>query len=202
MQSHYQANPAASTPTSRHEGSCLSDAPPLVDIPVLKKELAKLTPLLSGCYSDLRFDSLARMLLVRHREDYPQACRLAEIGLCLPVSTASCERGFSLQNRIKIKSRTRLLPEHLELLMKMAAGPDIECYPLVKAVTHWYGMRRRRLGRLYQPSKSKCDQTSQSTVKSTHLQYVTDPAEEQECEEELAGIDDDGEYESYFSSVQ
>ena len=75
-----------------------------VDVPALKKELVKLTPLMSGCYSGLRFDGLARMLLIRHGGDYPQACRLAEIGLCMPVSTASCERGFSLQNRIKVKS--------------------------------------------------------------------------------------------------
>jgi len=85
-----------------------------VDVPALKKELVKLTPLMPGCYSGLRFDGLARMLLIRHVGDYPQACRLAEIGLCMPVSTASCERGFSLQNRIKVKSRTNLLPANLE----------------------------------------------------------------------------------------
>ena len=86
---------------------------------------------MSGCYSGLRFDGLARMLLIRHGGDYPQACRLAEIGLCMPVSTASCERGFSLKNRIKVKSRTSLLPANLER-MKLASGPDIQSYPLGK----------------------------------------------------------------------
>jgi len=127
----------------------------LVDIPALKKELVRQTPLFSGCYSDLKFDSLARMLLVRHQDDFPQACKLAEIGLSLPVSTASCERGFSLQNRIKIKSRTRLLPENLERLMKLAAGPEIESFPVSEAVSHWYSVRRRRLARLYISNQSR-----------------------------------------------
>ena len=62
-----------------------------VDVPALKKELVKLTPLMSGCYSGLRFDGLARMLLIRHVGDYPQACRLAEIGL------RKCACQFQLQ---------------------------------------------------------------------------------------------------------
>ena len=104
-----------------------------VDVPILK-ELIKLTPLMYGCYSGLRFDGVARMLLIRHKEEFPQACRLAEIGLCLPVSTASCKRGFSHQNRIKIKSRIRLLPENLDRLMKIASGPEINSFPLGDAV--------------------------------------------------------------------
>ena len=125
----------------------------LLDIQVLKRELSRLVPLFSGAYSSLRFDGLARMLLLRHKDDFPQACLLAEIGLSLPVSTASCERGFSLQNRIKVKSRTALLPENLEMLMKLSAGPDLKAFPVPKAVAHWYSIRRRKLGRLYQPAK-------------------------------------------------
>jgi hypothetical protein len=58
-----------------------------------KKELTRLTPLLSGCYAGLRFDALARVLLIRHKDNFPEACKLAEIVLALLVSTASCERG-------------------------------------------------------------------------------------------------------------
>jgi len=119
------------------------------------------------------------MLLVRHQDDFPQACKLAEIGLSLPVSTASCERGFSLQNRIKIKSRTRLLPENLERLMKLAAGPEIESFPVSEAVSHWYSVRRRRLARLYQQSKSTVTD-SQTVPELTYEAF----------EEELVGIDD------------
>jgi hAT family C-terminal dimerisation region len=152
-----------------------------VDVPLLKKELVRLTALFSGCYSGLRFDGFARMLLLRHRDDFPQACRLAELGLSLPVSTASCERGFSLQNRIKIKSRTRLLPENLERLMKLAAGPQIESFPVAEAVYHWYRSRRRRLARLYQASRS--------TATARDVQAIAEFAYEN-CEEEMVGLDD------------
>lgn len=153
-----------------------------VDIPALKKELVRLTPLFSGCYSGLRFDGLARMLLIRHKDDFPQACRLCELGLSLPVSTASCERGFSLQNRIKVKSRTRLLPDNLERLIKLANSPAIENFPVSEAVSHWYSVRKRRLARLYQPSKQlpAAGERSQAVPELAYDDY----------EEELVGIDD------------
>lgn len=178
LESHFQVHAAALTSSHESSAATASNTAPLpfVDVPALKKELVKMTPLLSGCYSGLRFDGLARMLLLRHKDDFPQSCRLAEIGLCLPVSTASCERGFSLQNRIKIKSRTRLLPQHLELLMKMAAGPEIESFALNDAVDHWYRARRRRLGRLYQPSKQKTPAAETNGISQV---------EQCECEEEI-----------------
>jgi hypothetical protein len=156
-----------------------------VDTPTLKKELAKLTPLMSRCYSGLRFDGFARMLLIRHSDDFSQVCRLAEIGLCLPVSTVSCERGFSLQNRIKIKSRTRLLPENLERLMTIAGGPDLDSLPVADAVTHWYSERRRRLAHLYKQAKPQA-QTESAVTCQLSLGYT----DFQECEEELAGVCD------------
>jgi hypothetical protein len=160
-----------------------------VDVPALKKELVRLNPLFMGCYSGLRFDCFARMLFLRHRDDFPQACRLAEFGLSLPVSTASCERGFSLQNRIKIKSRTRLLPENLERLMKLAAGPQIESFPMVEAVGHWYRARRRRLARLYQASRSKSIPIVRDGQAATELANAYE-----DCEEEMVGLIDDAHY--------
>ena len=140
LDAHFKSKNASHTDEYNH-----------VNVPALRTELGRLTPLFSGCYAGLRFEGLARMLIIRHQNDYPQACKLAEIGLTLPVSTASCERGFSLQNRIKVKSRTRLLPENLEMLMKLALVPDLEHFPLGNAVSHWYSERRRRIARLYQP---------------------------------------------------
>lgn len=155
-----------------------------VNVPVLKKELVRLTPLFSGSYSGLRFEGLARMLLLRHRDDFPEACKLAEIGLSLPVSTASCERGFSLQNRIKVKSRTRLLPENLEMLMKLAIAPDIEEFPLRAAVSNWYSTRQRRLGRLYQPPHP----LPKNVQVQAHVAPHMHPSPE-ETEEEIVGME-------------
>jgi hypothetical protein len=132
------------------------------------------------------------MLLLRHKDDFPQACLLAEIGLSLPVSTASCERGFSLQNRIKVKSRTALLPENLEMLMKLSAGPDLKAFPVPKAVAHWYSIRRRRLGRLYQPAKRTCSLTKNvnTSLGSLNLDQPEVP-EPQQTEESELNLDDD-----------
>ena len=129
-----------------------------------------------------RLERVGRVVCIRHVDDYPQACRLAEIGLCLPVSTASCERGFSLQNRIKVKSRTSLLPDNLERLMKLASGPEMQSFPLGEAVTHWHSSRRRRLARLYQPSK-------RHTKQNNLADEGGEPDEECICEEELAECD-------------
>jgi len=107
-----------------------------------------------------------------------------EIGLCMPVSTASCERGSSLQNRIKLKSRTSLLPANLERLMKLASGPDIQSFPL-GAVTHWYMSRRRRLARLYQSSKSKYNKNDPDLQHESH-DIAFNEGELEECEEVLA----------------
>jgi hypothetical protein len=54
-----------------------------------------------------------------------------------------------------VKSRTRLLPENLEMLMKLAVAPVVEEFPLRSAVSNWYSARRRRLGRLYQSSQPR-----------------------------------------------
>lgn len=183
LDSHYKVKkrPSEDCETGFSNDSECVDEYKFVNVPVFRKELARLTPLFSGSYSGLRFEGLARMLLIRHRDDFPEACKLAEIGLCLPVSTASCERGFSLQNRIKVKSRTRLLPENLEMLMKLAIAPDVEVFPLRAAVSNWYSARRRRLGRLYQPSHSQ--------VKNAQDQAPHPCPPPQETEEEIVGME-------------
>jgi hypothetical protein len=72
--------------------------------------------------------------------------------------------------------------------MKLASGADIQSIPLEEAVTHWYRSRRRRLARLYQPSKRKAIQIEPG------LQHGLAFDEDEECdyEEELAQCEDDG----------
>ena len=53
-------------------------------------------------------------------EQFPTFATLANIALIIPVSRASCERGFSCQNRIKTGLKNRLSMENLENLMKVA----------------------------------------------------------------------------------
>ena len=60
-------------------------------------------------------------------EQFSTFATLANIALIIPVSRASCERGFSCQNRIKTGLRNRLSKENLENLMKVAIeGPRLQ----------------------------------------------------------------------------
>ena len=52
-----------------------------------------------------------------------------------------------------MKSRTALTPETLDMLMKLSTGPEIEDFPYPVAIQHWRKEKKRRLARLYQPSK-------------------------------------------------
>ena len=59
LESHFRAHAAALTSSHESSAATASNTAPLpfVDVPALKKELVKLTPLLSVCYSGLRFDA-------------------------------------------------------------------------------------------------------------------------------------------------
>ena len=124
-----------------------------LDCQKLRLEHAGLQPLLKGSYKSLSFQTFCGMVLRRHSEDFPLIATLCKIALCIPVTSVACERGFSLQNRIKVKSRTALTPENLDMLMKLSTGPDIEDFPYPAAIQHWRKEKKRRLARLYQSSK-------------------------------------------------
>ena len=47
---------------------------------------------------------------------YPSIAKVASIALTIPVSTASCERGFSTMNRIKTTLRNRLASDSMDKL--------------------------------------------------------------------------------------
>ena len=65
------------------------------------------------------------------------------------VSTAACERGFSLQNHIKTKLKNSLSPENnLEVIMKLCNGPRFEQFPYPIAVEHWHDVKKQKKRRL------------------------------------------------------
>ena len=119
----------------------------------LEREFSGLETLMSGSYKQLSLKEFHKVLLRRHQEEYPLTVMLVTIAMCIPVTSVACERGFSLQNRIKIKGRTSLTPDNLETLMKLSSGPCVKDFPYEKAIRHWRLEKKRRLTRLYQPSK-------------------------------------------------
>ena len=48
---------------------------------------------------------------------YPNVCRLAQIFLTLPISTADCKQGFSTIKRIKTRLRSQMSNETLNHCM-------------------------------------------------------------------------------------
>ena len=56
---------------------------------------------------------------------FPETIKLANYALSLPVSTAECERCFSLMNIIKTALRNRIGEERLADLMRVALGPEL-----------------------------------------------------------------------------
>lgn len=70
---------------------------------------------------------------------FPILGNLLSIVATIPVSTASCERGFSTMNVIKHKLRTRLLVKNLNDLMLISLnGPAIKDFDPAKSVDRWY----------------------------------------------------------------
>lgn len=70
-----------------------------------------------------------------------------EIILALPISTATCERGFSAVKRIKSDWRASLTTETMNhLLCVSIEGPTLEAYDAERAVQLWWtrGQRARR----------------------------------------------------------
>ena len=63
----------------------------------------------------------------KYNDQFPELIKLAQIATIIPVSTADCKRGFSYQNRTKIKSRARLSGKTVDfMIIKSARKRDME----------------------------------------------------------------------------
>ena len=69
---------------------------------------------------------------------YPELAKLANIGLVIPISTATCERGFSAMKRIKTELRNTLTTRVLDCLIRISIdGPDLGNFDFDRAATKW-----------------------------------------------------------------
>ena len=66
---------------------------------------------------------------------FPELLKLAVLCLVTPLSTATCERGFTTQNRIKTKLRNRLQSKRLDILLRISEeGPNISDFNFEQSV--------------------------------------------------------------------
>ena len=78
-------------------------------------------------------------------EELKEISQLVDICATFQASSADCERGFSLMNRIKTASRNRLEVAHLDQLMRIKSKQEAdEAINLDKVYNHWRSERDRR----------------------------------------------------------
>ena len=100
----------------------------------------------SVCPNATSMAELCKIIALGHSDNFPNLAILARVDMILPVSTVEVERGFSQQNLIKTRTRTRLLPHNLEMLMKIVIeGPAIEDMDFQSACKIWGDSVARRL---------------------------------------------------------
>ena len=84
------------------------------------------------------------VISTKYNDQFPELIKLAQIATLIPVSTADCERGFSYQNRTKVKSRARLSGKAVDQLLRINInGVDYKHFDFNKALTRWRTSERR-----------------------------------------------------------
>ncbi|XP_069119717.1 zinc finger protein 862-like [Argopecten irradians] len=114
--------------------------------PAVLPEWKLMKVLVKGEFSDKTFTSLWRLFLTKepYSDTYQNVLMLVKIMLCLPVSSAQCERTFSTMNRIKTDVRSSLNITTLEDLIRISGeGPDILDFDPKSAVQKWLSTSRK-----------------------------------------------------------
>ena len=99
----------------------------------------------------LNFPSLAQYVLKSEtcKSQYPNITKLVSIALCIPVSTADCERGFAKYNLVKTSLRSRLQTTTVCDLMRVSVDtPSMKCirdFDFDRAFDIWAAEKARRI---------------------------------------------------------
>lgn len=96
-------------------------------------------------HSHLKFSDYAEYVIKNLSEDYPDFAVLCKLTLCVPLNSASCERGFSSQNLAKTKTRNRLGEDTLQHIMKISVnGPHFSEFDYTEAAQEFRAMKTRK----------------------------------------------------------
>ena len=79
------------------------------------------------------------------KELYPNVADIAMRILATPVSTVSCERGFSRHNAIKTKKRNCLSTATVECLMHISMQKPDNQFDYTSAFRKWVDVKKRRI---------------------------------------------------------
>ena len=103
--------------------------------------------LVLGSYSTLNLSTCVEAMFRNYQQIIPNVCKLLEVAVLIPMSSVSCERGFSTQNRILTRFRTRLSTQALNDLMRISEdGPSFKQFDFNRAVT---ALKKEKVRKLY-----------------------------------------------------
>ena len=119
----------------------------------LKQEWIEVKNIMKKSFSTMSIcDFIQKFLTLDIEDAYPNFLALANLYLCIPISSVDCERGFSTYNIIKSYLRNRLHVSTVNTLMQMSVEtpplPDLHKFNFEKAFEHWCGMKSRKTHRL------------------------------------------------------
>ncbi|XP_048852727.1 zinc finger protein 862-like isoform X1 [Brienomyrus brachyistius] len=119
------------------------------DCALAMEEFQTLKTLVFMSFKDKSYHRLWEVLLTKepYSSDLQNILHLVKIMLVLPVSSAQCERGFSIQKRIKSDIRSSLHPNSVEDLIRISVeGPPLEAFDASASVKRWMseGQRAKR----------------------------------------------------------
>ena len=103
---------------------------------------------ISNNLNDLNLTALGKRVFTNYIDRFCNILMLVKILLILPLSTACCERGFSLMEKIKSDWRSCLSVDILDCLMWVATeGPSVSDFDPHPALKSWWnsGPRTRHL---------------------------------------------------------
>jgi hypothetical protein len=102
--------------------------------------------LVVGSYPSLTLAECTKAVLSKYTDILPNMAQLLKIAITIPVSSVPCERGFSTQNRIISKFRTKINNDTLNDLMRISEdGPPQREFDFEKALLRWKSEKVRRI---------------------------------------------------------
>ena len=82
---------------------------------------------------------LVKVLATHHEGEFPNLIKMEDWGLALALSTADCERDFSVLKLIKTARRNRLSNKSLEQIMAIKIdAPPLAAFPFDAALKIWH----------------------------------------------------------------
>ncbi len=122
-------------------------------------------------------------------EVFPNLATLAQILLCFCAENAEVERGFSLYNRLKTKTRNKLKIGTIDMLMRLrlntAPYPEFD---FSRGATIWFGMCQRGRYRLKRPELEAAEDSVAETNEEI-LNSIEGLAGEYEEDANLGDVD-------------